>query len=171
MPFASWLWRCLLQARSLAVLHVFDRTCLPRPLQDAFGQQPARELLAQQGLDPHLQQLVLHGVLMQDHLPGNDSNPHSSDAVSSSSTGGGGAGGSGEAAATAAAGAAASDSAAAGQAHELSAADALERLRVYVQSAGRYGPDTGGTAQWPAVNICGLFAWSSANLLQLPGQP
>lgn len=79
-----------------------------RPLlQDAFGPQPVRQLLAEQGLDERLQLAVLHGVLLADGpvLGGSSAEPR------------GGA--------------------------ELTAAEALERLRVFTESVGTYGPDTG----------------------------
>ncbi|KAL4446312.1 hypothetical protein ABPG77_003119 [Micractinium sp. CCAP 211/92] len=83
------------------------------PLKDAFGAQPIRELLAGQGLDVQLQQALLHGVLLLDSCP-----------PCGGSAGGGGSGAHNDAGA-------------------MAASDALERLRMFVQSAGRYGSGTG----------------------------
>jgi hypothetical protein len=86
-------------------------------LQDAFGGQPVQELLAQQGLDKQLQLSVLHGVLMADCVPG-------------------------QAPGTAASQQQQPDNLLPFQT-QLTAEQALQRLRVYLQSSGRYGADTG----------------------------
>ncbi len=91
--------------------------CCHFSLQDAFGAQPIRELLAAQGLDAQLQQALLHGVLLLDSCP-----------PCGGSSGGGGSGAHNDAGA-------------------MAASDALERLRMFVQSAGRYGSGTGGARQ------------------------
>lgn len=99
-------------------------------LQDAFGEQPITALLQQQGLDSQLQQSLLYGVLLDEGS--------SSTGSGHPSTSGEGGGSGGPAPVTA------------GQQQPvqrqqgMTAAEGLERLRLFVQSAGRYGPDTGG---------------------------
>lgn len=116
------------------------------PLQDAFRDDvPFSDLLVREGLDAELRQFLLHGVLLQDWpegggAPAVDSGPvHGSSAHASTAP-----------QAEAAAGA---DQQPAQQhqppgtepaaACQLSAAEALCLLRLYTQSAGRYGEDTG----------------------------
>lgn len=81
-------------------------------------------LLQQQGLDRQLQQSLLHGVLLDDG---------GSSSGSGGSSGGAGSGG----------GEAAPVPPGQQQQQPMTAAEGLERLRLFVQSAGRYGPDTG----------------------------
>ena len=110
----------------------------PSVSQDAFGQQPIQALLEQQGLDAQLQQSLLHGVLLLGTA--------TAGSPSSSSRSGGSSGGSGGEQ-----GGSVATPAGRQQPQQMSAAAALERLRLYVQSAGRYGPDTGAGMCLPAL--------------------
>lgn len=106
--------------------------CAPRlslPPQDAFGAQPVGELLTQQGLDAQLRASLLYGVLLGDSPPG------PTDGTSGDSTGSSGGG--------SASGGMPPAAPAAPQEPRMAAAEALARLRLFVDSAGRYGPDTG----------------------------
>ncbi|PRW45613.1 rab s geranylgeranyltransferase component A 2 [Chlorella sorokiniana] len=108
------------------------------PLKDAFDEQPITALLEQQGLDRQLQQSLLYGVLLDEGVC-----PVSNPGSSSGSSGGTG----GSSGGTAEPGHAAVTQQRPAQQQQqqqgMTAAEGLEQLRLFVQSAGRYGPDTG----------------------------
>lgn len=141
--------------------------CCPFAVQGCFDSRPFSELMRSQGLEPELQELLLHAVLLLDHAQqaqqGEAGRAAAAAAAALPIREGSSAG-----MPAAAAAAAATDAAepvnlpsAAGassegeqqregagsgqqqQAGPITAAAALDLLRVYMQSVGRYGQDTG----------------------------
>ena len=127
--------------------------CCLGPAQGSFDDRPFVELMQSQGLEPGLQALVLHAVLLLDHAQQaqqaqqQQQQPH--DAHGAAATTAGMPLGSGPAGVSPAAGAAeAAAGPAAGTADTagaacITAAAALRLMDVHMRSVGRYGADAG----------------------------